>query len=560
MLVQSLLIVLVTLIIADNVYSFHTYTHTHTRIQSVVTNSNGIANGNTRYNRRTLRMHNDRNQPKPNAGMSFESIKKEVNKSIKSRRVLLVSVLTILPCMYRKKVTYVDICIFLITSISLSLFHSTKNIVKEWIDKIRLLQKTVIKHSKVDSLTNTFFFKNENAADRVTILGIWVNIVLSLGKFVGGIVFHSAVLVADAGHSLSDLFSDFITLWAVQVSRIPADDDHPYGHGKFESIGLLFLSLTLLSTGLSVGSYSYTRLQKILSISPQLLASTASSIKAPSWPALLLAILSIVSKEWLFIITKRIGEAFNSQILIANAWHHRSDAYSSVLSLLSIAIAIIFPQYLFMDPAGGILLGGIISLTGIDILFESIKQLSDSADHQLEEEVSEITLGIEGVISVKRIRARSVGSKDFVDVTILTDNKISASVAQSIAERVRLAILTLKPRVIEANVRTLSTEILCPLLSSDMLSIDDIKADICKVLVTNKSIKSIGRINIHFINSVETCVEIVVGIDSMLSIAQGEVIARDVEVSVKKNVRCVSQAEIHLNLSSNDRLIPSSNV
>ena len=98
----------------------------------------------------------------------------------------------------------------------------------------------------------------------MTLLGVWINVVLSISKFVGGVTFNSAVLVADAGHSLSDLFSDFITLWAVQIARLPPDDDHPYGHGKFEAVGSLFLSLTLLGTGLSVGSWSYDRMHEVL--------------------------------------------------------------------------------------------------------------------------------------------------------------------------------------------------------------------------------------------------------------------------------------------------------
>lgn len=142
------------------------------------------------------------------------------------------------------------------------------------------------------------------------------------------IAFNSAVLVADAGHSLSDLLSDFITLWAVQVARLPADSDHPYGHGKFESVGSLFLSLTLIATGLSVGVWSYDKMLYVLG--SQRGASLAAIVgqhvhevhsKMPSWPALALAGLSIVSKEWLYRITKRVGESLNSQILIANAWY-----------------------------------------------------------------------------------------------------------------------------------------------------------------------------------------------------------------------------------------------
>jgi len=129
------------------------------------------------------------------------------------------------------------------------------------IAKVQAFQLSLLKHST--PLTRKYFFKNENAADRVTLLGVWINIILSISKFAGGILFNSAVLVADAGHSLSDLFSDFITLWAVQIARLPPDDDHPYGHGKFEAVGSLFLSLTLLGTGFSVGSWSYDRMHEV---------------------------------------------------------------------------------------------------------------------------------------------------------------------------------------------------------------------------------------------------------------------------------------------------------
>lgn len=165
-----------------------------------------------------------------------------------------------------------------------------------------------------------YFFKNENAADRVTLLGVWINLVLSASKLVGGVVFNSAVLVADAGHSLSDLFSDFITLWAVQVARIPADEDHPYGHGKFESIGSLFLSLTLILTGLGVGTWSYDKMKNVLLA--QVVSASKESLKLPSWPALLLAAFSIAAKEWLFRVTRRVGNAMNSQILIGKCVHN----------------------------------------------------------------------------------------------------------------------------------------------------------------------------------------------------------------------------------------------
>eukprot|EP01035_Chromulina_nebulosa_P018373 gene18373-24071_t len=260
-------------------------------------------------------------------------------------RILLSALLIVIPSIIRRKITRFDIGAFILVATSFSLLDTAKSFVKEWINKVKSISDSFSRHST--PITKKYFFKNENAADRVTLLGVFVNILLSISKFTGGIVCHSAVLVADAGHSLSDLLSDFITLWAVQVARLPADDDHPYGHGKFESIGSLFLSLTLLFAGLSVGSWSYDKFVHIISAlkfknSFSSAAITASKtfevLEVPTWPALVLAGISIASKEWLYRITKRV------------------DAFSSVLSLVSIAFTMLLPQYVFVDAIAGILI------------------------------------------------------------------------------------------------------------------------------------------------------------------------------------------------------------
>ena len=300
----------------------------------------------------------------------------------------------------RKKARLIDLSIFLAISVSLYIFKATKQCLNEIIQKLKIFQASVVKHSVNQPLTNSIFFRNENAADRVTKLGIWLNIALSLTKFVGGLLFNSVVLIADAAHSLSDLVSDFITLWAVRISRLPADDDHKFGHGKFESIGSLFVSLALIATGFSIGSWAYGKFYTTI------MNNTEASI-IPSWPALILAGISVICKEWLFIITKRVGDAMNSQVIIANAWHHRSDAFSSILSLVSILIAILFPKFIIVDSAAGILLSGIISLTGIEILVDSIKHLTDTMDRDIEKNLASFAIkGIEGIQKISKIRSR----------------------------------------------------------------------------------------------------------------------------------------------------------
>jgi cation diffusion facilitator family transporter len=481
----------------------------------------------------------------------------ENNKLPTNIRILLTSLLIIIPSIVRRRVTRLDIGFFLLVLSSLTVLNSAKSIVNSWISKVRTLRNSLWKHTT--PITRNYFFKNESAADRVTLLGIYINILLSVTKFIGGILCHSAVLVADAGHSLSDLFSDFITLWAVQVARLPADDDHPYGHGKFESIGSLFLSLTLLGAGLSVGSWSYDKLVQIIQK-----ASIAAAVEIPTWPALVLAASSILSKEWLFRVTRRVGQLLNSQILIANAWHHRSDAFSSVLSLASIAFAMLLPQFVFVDAAAGILIAGMICFSGIEILFESIKQLTDTADNALIPEIANLSYSVEGVLGVSNIRTRSVGSGDVVDLTVYTDQKISASSSQAIGERLRWKILQAYPRVMEVTLKTRFIEPICPLLSQNLPSAADIEREIRSYLQhpsaqeSYPGLQSIDRVMIHYTNTVEISAEVVIRVDSSLSFADASKLAESFRKKIVSSPNVV-QAEVLVSLTSKTQPASSSN-
>ena len=469
-----------------------------------------------------------------------------------------------------------NLFIFMASFTSLSIFSSVKEASNDWMSKMKGIQSSLVKHST--PITREFFFKNGNAADRVTLLGVIVNIALSISKFWGGLVFNSAVLVSDAGHSLSDLFSDFITLWAVQVARLPADEDHPYGHGKFESVGSLFLSLTLLVTGVGVGGWSYNKMQQMLvqlggttaamkdigSITASTLATTASTVVqhvggkfghmhvdlptfgavgaaqaagtvnrvssiAPSWPALIFATISIVSKEWLFRVTKRVGLALNSQIIVANAWHHRSDAFSSVISLFSIALAILFPRLAFIDAAAGIFVAGTICMTGAEILMESISELTDTNDEGLEKEVQLAIEGMTGVVGVSQLRTRTVGSgASLVDLTILTDPKLSVSAANTIAEKARWHISRELPKVLDITVRAKPWEETpnCPLLAEESISdADNIEAAVRSVLLTElPEIMAINKVTTHFYNN-QLTLDLIIKVPATYSVGDANELA-----------------------------------
>jgi cation diffusion facilitator family transporter len=284
---------------------------------------------------------------------------KTFNKKRIVRRLAIVLLCWIATCgtklLQTSKLTQNDWISFVVTSVALTSADNIKKALERSVDNFRQFVDGIRKHSSSSAaLTDnqlqqqqqhhdSIIYADTSDADRVTWIGVWVNLFLSVGKLAIGITSHSSVLVADAGHSLSDLFSDFITLWSVNVARIPPDDDHPYGHYKFEAIGSLFLSLTLLATGASVGLMANKQLMEVLhattTSSSTTAAAAAAAVQLPGPLALVMAGISIASKEWLFRITKQVGDRLRSPVVIANAWHHRSDAYSSILALLSIAWA-----------------------------------------------------------------------------------------------------------------------------------------------------------------------------------------------------------------------------
>jgi cation diffusion facilitator family transporter len=286
------------------------------------------------------------------------NISKTFTKKRMVRRLAVVLICWIATCgtklLQTSKLTQNDWISFVVTSVALTSADNIKKAIERSVDNFRQFVDGIRKHSSSSAaLTDnqlqqqqqqhdSIIHADTSDADRVTWIGVWVNLFLSVGKLAIGITSHSSVLVADAGHSLSDLFSDFITLWSVNVARIPPDDDHPYGHYKFEAIGSLFLSLTLLATGASVGLMANKQLMEVLhatTTSTTAAAAAAAAVQLPGPLALVMAGISIASKEWLFRITKQVGDRLRSPVVIANAWHHRSDAYSSILALLSIAWA-----------------------------------------------------------------------------------------------------------------------------------------------------------------------------------------------------------------------------
>ncbi len=378
---------------------------------------------------------------------------------------------------------------------------------------------------------------SEKHALKVTLLGLAANLILALAKGFIGIIANSSALIADAGHSVSDLLSDGITLWAVRMSGIPKDKNHPYGHGKFETVGTFIISLLLLFTGIGVAGHVFNRMD-------------ASVV--PGTIALWMAGIAIIVKEALFHVTRMVGRRTGSRVLMANAWHHRSDAISSVAALLGIAGAQLGIP--LMDPIAGMLVAGLIIKTGIDIGYESIRELTDeTVEEDVISELGKIMSGIEGVDHYHEMRARRMGPHLLVDLHIQVDSMMSISAAHQVAERVRLEILEKLPAVNEVLVHVDAEDDHVGDEGSELLQDivlmrpqGEIENDVKKVLAEIPEIQGITHIYCHYLNQKLT-VQVNILLDAEMRIRDAQKIASAARRKIEQ-IKDIDSADLHLEL------------
>ena len=250
----------------------------------------------------------------------------------------------------------------------------------------------------------------------VTLLGAVCNILLTIAKFVAGILGCSAAMVADAVHSASDLVSDVIVIVFARISGKGIDKSHDYGHGKFETLAAVFVSFILLMVGIDLLKSSYYDVCNVLD---------GRTDKAPEMIALWAAIVSILTKEALYQWTNRVGKKISSQVVIANSWHHRTDALSSVASLLGIGGAIAFGgQWVILDPIAGGIISIVIIIVAIKMSIPALSELTEaSLPEEVERKMMEIARSVEGVKGVHELKSRHSGHYIIVDFHIVVDPK-----------------------------------------------------------------------------------------------------------------------------------------
>eukprot|EP00929_Paragymnodinium_shiwhaense_P013384 TRINITY_DN121245_c0_g1_i1.p1 TRINITY_DN121245_c0_g1~~TRINITY_DN121245_c0_g1_i1.p1 ORF type:complete len:553 (+),score=70.41 TRINITY_DN121245_c0_g1_i1:72-1730(+) len=287
----------------------------------------------------------------------------------------------------------------------------------------------------------------EAAALRVTWIGFGANILLSLLKGIAGKMSGSAAMVADAVHSVSDTISDVVTLWAVKVSRKPADDKHPYGYGRSEPLGSLVVSATVTMAGLGIGHHSFQALQATMGAGIDLALVMSN---APL--ALAAALASCVVKEALFHVTIKVGKEVHSSVLVANAWHHRSDALSSVVA--AVGILGHWADVPVLDPIAGGVVAMMVTRMGLTMAADAMRELMDA---QVDEETLDVIRkaavnASSDILNVHDLRCRGVGPTLMVDLHATVRSRLSVSAANQAGGLLRRAVMQAEPRVAEVMV------------------------------------------------------------------------------------------------------------
>ncbi len=284
-------------------------------------------------------------------------------------------------------------------------------------------------------------------AYRVSGVSIAVNVLLSLGKLLAGIFGNSSAMISDAVHSASDVLSTIVVLLGVKASGKEADKEHPYGHERMECVAAIVLAMLLAVVGLSIG---FSGMKKIL-------AGNYGSLAIPGVISLVAAVLSILLKEGMFWYTKLAAKKINSGALMADAWHHRSDALSSIGSFLGILFARLgFPV---MDAIASVLICLCILKVAVDIFRDGLNKMVDhSCDKATEEQIRELVVATSGVEAIDDLKTRLFGDKIYVDVEIQVDRTLSLGDAHGIAESVHDKIEMTLPDVKHCMVHVNPTE------------------------------------------------------------------------------------------------------
>ena len=326
------------------------------------------------------------------------------------------------------------------------------------------------------------------ATRNVTLIGVIVIILLATAQLLGGIFAHSQALIADGVHTLSDLASDFVVLIAAKMADKDADEDHPYGHGRFETLATVILGLALGAVALGITMNAIGRL-----MNPERLLQ-------PQPLALLFVALAIISKEGLYHYTMHVANRFDSKMLMANAWHHRSDAISSVLVAIGVAGSV-FLEIPWLDAAAAIVVAIMIFYMGLKLILDSTMELVDTAwDADKTDAIKTFIGDIEGVDHMHMLRTRKMGNSVLADVHVQVNPYLSVSEGHYVAESVMTKLRKKFPEMTDITVHIDPEDDETASLSNKLPSRQKVMAKIYPAIQSLNLDKDINNILLHYIN------------------------------------------------------------
>ena len=278
--------------------------------------------------------------------------------------------------------------------------------------------------------------KQEQIAMRVSYISILGNVILAAFKLIAGIFAHSGAMISDAVHSASDVFSTFVVMIGIKISARASDKEHPYGHERMECVAAIVLATILCITGLGIGKSAVETLQ----------AGKQENLVIPGILALVAAVVSIVVKEAMFWYTRAAAKKIDSGALMADAWHHRSDALSSIGAMVGILFA--RNGYPLMDAIASLIICAFIVKASYDIFKDAVDKMVDKAcDEETEKELRDFVEAQPGVLGVDLLQTRVFGNKIYVDLEIGADENSTLKESHQVAEQVHDKLETEFPKV-----------------------------------------------------------------------------------------------------------------
>ena len=373
-----------------------------------------------------------------------------------------------------------------------------------------------------------------NPGIKVTLIGTASNLILSIIKFAGGIIGHSAAMVADATHSVSDLLTDMIVLIMLKVGQKPKDEDHPYGHGKAETLGTTVVGFIIISVGIGLAYEAWEMIQSGIARIPEPLAAGT-------------ALISIFIKEWLFRYTRSVGEKSNNSLLLANAWHHRSDAISSIAALVGIIGAMLgFPA---LDPIAATMVAFMIMKVGYELTLGGFRDLMDTALDEKDTQSIQVAIDdVSGVLKSHDLRTRKIGGEILMDVHIQVDSDLTVTEGHEVAERVRRKLIKNYPNTQDVLVHVDGYD------DSEVESIYNISRDDVEFLLTSILANTDGKfkktqLRIHHLKG-KNIVELYLHGDSTKTIAETETSLKEIKSDLLKNEH-IDGVKLYLEVESN---------